>query len=186
MSLTSEEIASIYDLYTNQPPIAQDDVYTMCQDTVLLIRTLGVLENDDNPDGDSLTASVVSYPLNGDLLLNSYGSFTYTPLPGWYGIVTFAYKANDGTIDFNVGTVQLIVLKDVIPLPGNVNPPTDPDGYGLYEDLNGNGSIGFGDVALFFTYIEWIKANEPVSSFDFSGNGVIGFQDVVVFFNQTG
>ncbi len=185
-SLSDAEILQIYNAGINNAPTAQDDVYVMDQDTVLSIPTPGVLENDDDPDGDSLTASVVSYPLNGDLLLNSDGSFTYTPLPGWFGNVSFTYKANDGTIDSNVGTVKLTVLKGVIPLPGNVNPPTDPDGDGLYEDMNGNGSIGFGDVVLFFQFIEWIKANEPVSSFDFSGNGVIGFQDVVVFFNQTG
>ncbi len=73
-----------------------------------------------------------------------------------------------------------------VPIPGQTSPPTDPDHDGLYEDMNGNGSIGFGDVVLFFQYIEWIKENEPVSAFDFSGNGMIGFQDVVVFFNQTG
>ena len=74
----------------------------------------------------------------------------------------------------------------VLPLPGQTSVPTDPDKDGLYEDMNGNGAIGFGDVVLFFTHIEWIKEKEPVIAFDFSGNGVIGFQDVVVFFNQVG
>jgi glucan 1,3-beta-glucosidase len=72
------------------------------------------------------------------------------------------------------------------PLPGYTKPPTDPDHDGLYEDMNGGGTIGFGDVVVFFNYIEWIKANEPVCAFDFSGNSGIGFQDVVVFFNQVG
>jgi|GEM_PF-849516 len=74
----------------------------------------------------------------------------------------------------------------ILPLPGQTSVPTDPDKDGLYEDMNGNGAIGFGDVVLFFTHIEWIKEKEPVIAFDFSGNGVIGFQDVVVFFNQVG
>jgi len=74
----------------------------------------------------------------------------------------------------------------VVSLPGQVNVPTDPDGDGLYEDVNGGGTIGFFDVVLFFNHVEWMRENEPVTAFDFSGNGDIGFQDVVLFFNQVG
>ncbi len=74
----------------------------------------------------------------------------------------------------------------IVPLPGQAIPPIDSDHDGLYEDMNGNGNTGFGDVVLFFQQVEWIRDNEPVSAFDFNGNGAIGFQDVVVFFNQVG
>jgi len=73
---------------------------------------------------------------------------------------------------------------EVIPLPGYVNPPTDPDEDGLYEDLNGNGGLDFDDVVQFFNYLEWIEANEPISCFDFNGNGRIDFDDIVQLFNE--
>ena len=62
--------------------------------------------------------------------------------------------------------------------------PTDPDGDGLYEDVNGNGRIDFADVTLFFNQMSWIAANEPVSAFDFNGNGRIDFADVTWLFNH--
>jgi PKD repeat protein len=69
-------------------------------------------------------------------------------------------------------------------LPGMTNPPTDPDGDGLYEDLNGNGRVDFADVALYFSRMEWITDNEPVPLFDFNGNGRIDFNDIVKQFEE--
>jgi len=74
----------------------------------------------------------------------------------------------------------------IVPVPGQINTPTDPDGDGLYEDINGGGTIGFVDVVLFFNHVEWMRENEPVLAFDFSGNGAIGFEDAVIFFDQVG
>jgi len=78
---------------------------------------------------------------------------------------------------------QLTVLA-VVPLPGYDNPPTDPDGDGLYEDLNGNGRKDFDDVVQLFKYLEWIEANEPIACFDFNGNGRIDFDDIVQLFKE--
>ena len=39
----------------------------------------GVLGNDTDPDGDPLTAVLVTGPSHGSLTLNADGSFTYTP-----------------------------------------------------------------------------------------------------------
>jgi len=71
-----------------------------------------------------------------------------------------------------------------IPLPGFSVLPTDPDGDGLYEDLNGNGAADFNDVVLFFTYLEWIGENEPISLFDFNVNGQIDFADITLLFEE--
>jgi PKD repeat protein len=69
-------------------------------------------------------------------------------------------------------------------LPGQVNPPTDPDHDGLYEDLSGNGAASFSDVILYFKNIDWITANEPVQAFDFSGNGAIAYKDIQMLFKK--
>lgn len=71
-----------------------------------------------------------------------------------------------------------------IPSPDVEGPPTDPFGDGVYWDLNGNGWIDWNDVVLYFTYLEWIQDNEPVSLFDYNGNGFIDFNDLIVLFNQ--
>jgi PKD repeat protein len=71
-----------------------------------------------------------------------------------------------------------------VSLPGSAAVPTDPDGDGHYEDLNGNGAADFNDVVLFFTYLEWIADNEPISLFDFNGNGQVDFADITRLFEE--
>ncbi|WP_440950231.1 carbohydrate-binding protein [Methanosphaerula subterraneus] len=71
-----------------------------------------------------------------------------------------------------------------LPLPSSVDAPRDLNGDGLYEDVNGNGSLDFNDVVLFFNQLDWIAENEPVSAFDFNKNGQIDFNDIVILFNE--
>ena len=79
------------------------------------------------------------------------------------------------------GQIEVI---GVVPLPGYTIPPTDPDGDGLFEDINGNGSLDFNDVVVFFKNLEWVEDNEPIDCFDFNGNGNIDFDDIVKLFNE--
>lgn len=48
---------------------------------------------------------------------------------------------------------NIAVTQALVPLPGFTNPPTDPDGDGLYEDLNADGELDSNDVQLFFREI---------------------------------
>jgi PKD repeat protein len=74
----------------------------------------------------------------------------------------------------------------VLTVPGGTAPPTDTNGDGLYDDVNGNGRADFADTVLFFTQMAWIAANEPADAFDYNGNGRIDFADVVALFNTVG
>ena len=65
----------------------------------------GVLDNDTDVDGDTLTAVLVAGPTNGTVTLNADGSFTYTPTGNFTGTDTFTYNANDGALDSNTATV---------------------------------------------------------------------------------
>ena len=82
----------------NDAPVAQNDFYTIAEDTALTITAPGVLGNDTDVDGDPLTASVVTGPSHGALTLNSNGSFTYTPATNYNGPDTFTYKASDASL----------------------------------------------------------------------------------------
>src|SRR5207244_3051681 len=55
----------------NDPPVANNDSYTINEDTPL---SSNVLTNDTDVDGDTLTASVVAGPSHGTLNLNPNGS----------------------------------------------------------------------------------------------------------------
>src|SRR4029434_10904861 len=99
-TLTSEESVTINVAPANDAPTAAADAYTTDQDTALTIdAAAGVLANDTDPDGDALSALLVSGPANGTLTLNSDGSFSYTPNAGFSGSASFVYKANDGSLE---------------------------------------------------------------------------------------
>ena len=94
---------------TNQPPAAAGDAFSTAEDAVLTVATPGVLGNDADPDGDSLTAALVTGPSHGSLTLNANGSFSYTPAADFAGSDSFSYRASDGTLTSNVATVAISV-----------------------------------------------------------------------------
>ena len=94
-----------------QPPVTVADYYATSMGTTLTRNaSQGVLANDSDPNGDPITARVVSTTLNGALSLNADGSFTYTPNAGFSGKDTFSYVANDGTIDSSqmIATISVV------------------------------------------------------------------------------
>ena len=93
----------------NDAPIATGDSYSTNEDTALTINAPGVLGNDSDVEGNTLTAVKVSDPAHGSVTLNANGSFTYTPAANYNGSDSFTYKVNDGTNDSNVATVNLTV-----------------------------------------------------------------------------
>lgn len=80
-------------------PVAGNDAYATPQDTPLNVSAPGVLANDGDQDGNTLTVRTtpVSSPSNGALSLAVDGSFTYTPNAGFTGTDSFTYRVDDGT-----------------------------------------------------------------------------------------
>ena len=93
----------------NDPPVANDDNYSATGDTQLVVGTPGVLFNDSDPENDSLSVILVSGAVEGTVVLNPNGSFTYDPDPNVFGNDSFTYKANDGLADSNTATVSITV-----------------------------------------------------------------------------
>src|SRR5207249_2865926 len=109
----------------NAPPVASNDFYSVPHDQFLSIDAPGVLANDNDPDGDPITAVLVSGPANGNLwYLDSAGDFMYFPNPGFVGSDSFSYQANDGSANSNTATVAINVT--------NTAPVANNDSYGLH------------------------------------------------------
>lgn len=70
------------------------------------------------------------------------------------------------------------------PLPGFNNPPTDPDGDGLYEDLNGDGTFDITDVQAFFEHYNSPEVQNNAQYYDFNGDGSVDVIDVQALFNK--
>ncbi len=115
---------------TNDAPVAVADAYGVDPGTTANVtQALGVLANDTDIDGNSLTAQLVTAVSTGSLTLNANGSFTYTPPVGYTGNATFAYRASDGTTTSNTVTVTLSV---------NGRPVAGADSFTTVEDTSLN------------------------------------------------
>ncbi len=95
---------------TNAAPVAVNDTLTV-QQNASATRTAaqGVLANDSDPDANPLTAALVDQPQHGTVNLSANGGTRYTPTPGYQGSDSFTYRANDGTTNSNVATVNITV-----------------------------------------------------------------------------
>ena len=111
----------------NDAPVAVADAYTTSEDTALNVAASGVLANDTDGEGQTLTATVVTGPSKGTLTLNANGSFLYTPNANANGTDTFTYTVSDGTATSAPATVTITVTA-VNDAPVNtVAPVTTPE-----------------------------------------------------------
>ncbi|HYE32086.1 MAG TPA: tandem-95 repeat protein, partial [Methylomirabilota bacterium] len=116
------------------PPTAVGDVYTINEDSVLVVTNAsGVLVNDTDPNGDTLSAIATSSPANGALQFSANGTFTYTPNPNFFGTNHFTYKASDGLLLSSNANVFIYVL------PVNDAPVAHSNTLSVLED----GSVQF-------------------------------------------
>jgi VCBS repeat-containing protein len=113
----------------NDAPVAAADSYSTAEDSALSVGAgPGVLDNDTDPDGNPLTAVLVSSPSSGTLTLQPNGAFDFAPAAGFNGAVTFTYQADDGTLRSNTATVTITVSAV------NDLPTTTADSYATDED----------------------------------------------------
>ena len=125
----------------NHAPAAQADSYTTDEGQPLAVNPgNGVLANDTDPDGNDLTAVLVTGASSGTLTLSPDGSFSYAPAAGFSGNATFAYQADDGTAKSGVATVTIAVRAV------NAAPKAEADSYMTAEDtplrVGGRGVLG--------------------------------------------
>lgn len=90
-------------------PLAEDDFYSLDEDSLLTVNPLGVLLNDTNTQSDTFLAIIFTDVGFGTLILNSDGSFTYQPNQDFDSTDSFTYVANNGTHNSNEATVTLSV-----------------------------------------------------------------------------
>jgi VCBS repeat-containing protein len=94
----------------NDAPVASGDTYFGFLDMpITATAQTGVLINDSDVDGPSLSAILVDDVQFGSLVLNPNGTFTYTPAAGFTGTDGFTYKLSDTLAESSVVAVNLIV-----------------------------------------------------------------------------
>ena len=115
---TSEE-ATVTVNVTNLAPVALSATYWTRPTQGISMGAPGLLELASDVDGDQLQisdSSVTTSPLqlnHGELVVNSDGSFTYTPNGDSAGRDTFSFQVSDGAEDSEPAIVDLIVMNEV-------------------------------------------------------------------------
>lgn len=96
---------------TNVAPVAGADAYSTTQNTSLTVAVPGVLSNDSDTNGDTL--SVANFTANstagGTVNIGTNGNFTYTPPTGFIGTDNFSYTVTDGRGGTDTETVTVTV-----------------------------------------------------------------------------
>jgi VCBS repeat-containing protein len=118
----------------NEAPVASNDNYQVKENSTLIVPSKGVLLNDSDVDSANIAANIVSGPKHGTLSFNANGSFIYKPNANYFGMDSFTYTANDGSLASNVAKATIIVT-DVAN-----NPVAKNDNFKVKEDgtLKGN------------------------------------------------
>ena len=108
----------------NTAPVANADAYSTAVNTTLVVPAPGLLTNDIDADGDTLTAVKLGDPAHGTLMLSSNGGFTYIPELNYAGDDIFTYQAFDGTANSTPVQVKIAVAGG-----GNTEPDANTDSY---------------------------------------------------------
>jgi len=94
----------------NRAPDAVNDSTSTKKNTA---KTITVLGNDTDPDGDTLTVTSVGTAACGSnnltVVKNSNGTLTITPKNSWKGTTTFTYTISDGNGGTDTATVTVKV-----------------------------------------------------------------------------
>ncbi len=114
-------------------PTAVDDAYSVNEDTQLNVAAPGVLGNDGELNG--FTLSVISYtqPAHGSVNVNDDGSFTYLGETNYFGADSFTYTMTNGNARASTATVSLTI--------NAVNDPPTLNAIGNLFTNEGSGTV---------------------------------------------
>jgi hypothetical protein len=126
-----------------QPPLAMDDTLTTAEDTAV---EAGVLANDHDPDGDTLSVTAVTQGAHGAVALQA-GGVVYTPSADYAGPDAFGYTVSDGRGGTASATVTVTVTAVNDPPVSSVPGPQDVNEESVltFSTANGN-AISVSDV----------------------------------------
>jgi hypothetical protein len=92
----------------NRVPDAVNDSTSTSKNTS---KTLSLIANDTDPDGDTLTITSVTQPAAGSVIKYSNGTVKFTPPSNWTGTTSFSYMVSDGNGGTDTATVNVSVAQ---------------------------------------------------------------------------
>ncbi|MBM7702908.1 Ig-like domain-containing protein [Metabacillus iocasae] len=125
----------------NDPPVVPDYAYTTSEDTPFSGEVVAF-----DVDGNPLTYSLEAVPINGTVIVNVDGTFTYTPNLNFNGVDTFTVLVDDDQGSTAISTITVTVTA--------VNDPP------------------IGPKELFFIILEDTDLNSQIVAFDPDGDSL--------------
>ncbi|MCL4744531.1 MAG: tandem-95 repeat protein [Burkholderiaceae bacterium] len=162
-------VVALRDL-SNRAPVAAPDAYSTSENGPV---SGNVLDNDSDPDGQVLLATLASSPVNGSVSLQANGQFTYTPKAGFSGNDVFGYRASDGSLSTTALVSVVVAAVNEAPIAqgatitvaedasrsGTLPVAVDPDGDALTYALASAAQHGVAAVGTNGTYTYTPRAN---------------------------
>ena len=144
----------------NNAPVAIDDAITVAEDSVFN-SVIDLDNNDSDIDGDNLSVIAGTFytEQGGVIIINSDGSYSYTPPQDYYGEDSVEYTVTDGeltdtatlhitvtpTLDpVVISSGAAVISEEGLQIPGHIGLPDD---IGLPEDITDN-SNGYGYLSI--------------------------------------
>lgn len=168
VAMCEEAYVFITVLPENSPPLAVDDYYdALCGP----LEGRNLLNNDSNyPDGDQIQVNTkpVKLPINGTVILESDGSFTYIPDEGFTGIDSFRYEICDDGTPSLCDTASVYITK----MPDN-----DCDGISDADDIDDDND-GILDVVEGLIDIDGDGLSDSGDEIDSDLDGIPDYLDI--------
>jgi hypothetical protein len=186
-----------YGDFSYEIPVSESGTYEVTLQFAEIYQ--GVSSNDapdsSTPptDGTNENDRLFDVAIEGQTVVTSYDIYSEVgPLAA--SDKTYTVEVTDGTLNVEFSTVndnaKISAIKveqiDSDEGPGPIgdfaNAPTDPDGDGLYEDVNGDGDVNVGDAQALFANTDDPVVQNNVAAFDFNGDGSVNVGDAQALF----
>lgn len=114
---TSEAVVT-FTVFDNPAPLAFGETYSVMRNGSLSVAAAsGLLVNDIDPDGGSVSVSLITTTVsNGSLSAFAPGNFTYTPDSSFVGVDSFTYRIRDEEGNTATATATINVVAPAAPI----------------------------------------------------------------------
>jgi hypothetical protein len=187
-----------YGTFGYEIPVSEDGTYEVTLHYAEIFQGVASQDNPDSTtpptDGTNENDRLFDVAIEGQTVVTSYDIFSEVgPLTATQK--TYTVEVTDGTLNLEFTAVndqaKISAIKveqldtdDGIntPIGDFENAPTDPDGDGVYEDVNGDGSVNVGDAQAIFANTQDPVVQNNVAAFDYNDDGSVNVGDAQALF----
>ncbi|MDD3962389.1 MAG: HYR domain-containing protein [Bacteroidales bacterium] len=133
----------------NHPPVASDDYFTTDMNMPVYFKPL---DNDLDPDGNNLSVSSISPPINGDVEWLPNNEFKYSPILGYVGEELLTYAVCDDGFPVLCDTATILITITYVDYPEidlHVYNALTPNGDGINDTWKIEGIWQFPENEVF-------------------------------------